>query len=237
MGEVLASWPSPKYPNAMDANGITFDGGYIWIKGSMAESSGVLRCTTTGSLVNEITFPYHGYGKSNGLAFDGQYLWTIYHQMQQEQWDHYVRYTTTGSEVSAFVAHRTPPYLDSRAVTWDGQYIWTDERLSTITAGKYTTAGSLLGTFAMPFGWATDGAYYNGQIWSGSGAYIYGTVIGASTLVGSFSAPGGSCRAVGFDGEYLWTADANTPQYIYKVDIDVVDVEPGSFGKIKGMYR
>jgi hypothetical protein len=42
---------------------------------------------------------------------------------------------------------------------------------------------------------------------------------------------------VGFDGNYLWTADANRPQYIYKVDIDVVDVEPGSFGKIKGMFR
>jgi len=42
---------------------------------------------------------------------------------------------------------------------------------------------------------------------------------------------------VGFDGEYLWTADANSPQYIYKVDIDVVDVAPGSFGKIKGIYR
>jgi hypothetical protein len=59
----------------------------------------------------------------------------------------------------------------------------------------------------------------------------------AGGLVASFPAPGGSCKAVGFDGEYLWTADANTPQYIYKVDIDVVDVAPASFGKIKGMFR
>ncbi len=70
----------------------------------------------------------------------------------------------------------------------------------------------------------------------GAGAYIYGMNI-AGPLVGSFPVPGGPCRAVGFDGNYLWTADGNTPQYIYKVDIDGVDVEPGSFGKINGMYR
>jgi hypothetical protein len=61
--------------------------------------------------------------------------------------------------------------------------------------------------------------------------------IGASTYVASFAAPGGSCAAVGFDGEYLWTADRNTPQYIYKVDIDVVDVAPASVGKVKALYR
>jgi len=88
----------------------------------------------------------------------------------------------------------------------------------------------------MPSGWGTAGAYYNHQIWAGGGAYVYGMVIGGA-LVASFPAPGGSVRAVGFDGEYLWTADANIPQYFYKVDIDVVDVEPDSFGKIKGIFR
>jgi len=237
MGQILTSWPSPKYPNTITVNGIAFEAEYIWIKSMESEEGGVLKCTKSGSLVNEISFPYHAYIESSGLAFDGVYLWTIYYQPQQELWDHYVRYTTTGSQVSIFVAHRKPPYGRSRSVSWDGQYLWTDEWIqSNVTAGKYTTAGSLLSTFAMPTGWGTAGAYYNHQIWAGGGAYVYGMVIGGA-LVASFPAPGGSCRAVGFDGNYLWTADANTPQYIYKVDIEVVDVQPDSFGKIKGMFR
>jgi hypothetical protein len=91
----------------------------------------------------------------------------------------------------------------------------------------------------MPTYVATDAGYYHNQLWHAGpapGTYIFGSGIGGP-LVASFGAPGGSCAAVGFDGEYLWTADRNTPQYIYKVDIDVVDVNPGSFGKIKGMFR
>jgi hypothetical protein len=86
--------------------------------------------------------------------------------------------------------------------------------------------------------WNTAAGYYNQQLWAGGDdGYIYGMAIGASTLAGSFAAPGGSCAAVGFDGEYLWTADKNMPQYIYKVDIDVVDVEPASVGKVKALFR
>ena len=239
IGQILASWPSPKYPNAMDANGLAFEGEYVWLKGSMCESSGVLKCTKTGSLITEISFPYHGYDLSSGLAFDGQYLWTIYYQPSGPvRTDHYVKYTTTGSETGAFGIHYGYAGL-SRSVSWDGQYLWTDEHRYTPTkAGKYTTAGSLVGTFAMAPNWRTAAGYYNRQLWAGGGdGYIYGMSILGASVVGSFPAPGGSCRAVGFDGEYLWTADANTPQYIYKVDIDVVDVEPGSFGKIKGIYR
>jgi hypothetical protein len=236
MGEVLASWPSPKYPNTMNANGLAFEGEYIWLKAVSCETGGVLKCTTSGSFIKEIGFPEWHWMDSSGLAFDGEYLWTVHHQFQWPCEDVYTKYTTNGSRVSFFTIHG-PGYFSSVSLSWDGQYLWTDERLGTvIKAGKYTTAGSLLGTFAMPSGWGTAGAYYNHQIWAGGGAYIYGMNI-AGALVASFPAPGGSVRAVGFDGNYLWTADANKPQYFYKVDIDVVDVEPGSFGKIKGIYR
>jgi hypothetical protein len=234
MGQVLASWRAP--PNTLDyVNGVAFEGEYIWIKRITCESGGVVRCTKSGSVIKEIGLPDWHWGDSSGLAFDGEYLWTIHHQFQLPCEDYYAKYTTNGSRVSFFSIHGQPYYF-SQSVSWDGQYLWTDERRRPVKAGKYTTAGSLLGTFAMPTGWGTAGAYYNHQIWAGAGAYVYGMVIGGA-LVASFPAPGGSCRAVGFDGEYLWTADANTPQYIYKVDIDVVDVEPGSFGKIKGIYR
>jgi hypothetical protein len=240
MGQILASWPSPKYPNTISINGIAFEGEYVWVKSIDAESNAVLKCTKSGSFVNEISFPYHGYGESYGLAFDGQYLWTIYPQPQGPiRYDHYVKYTTTGSEAYVFLAHTNRSGF-SKSVSWDGQNLWTDEwRTGSIyDAGKYTTTGSLLATYTMPPHWSTAAGYYNRQIWAGGlDNYVYGMSILGSSVVASFPAPGGSCRAVGFDGDYLWTADANTPQYIYKVDIDVVDVEPDSFGKIKGMFR
>jgi hypothetical protein len=239
IGDVISSWPSPKYPNNIIINGITFEGEYIWIKSIDAETNAVLKCTKSGSLVNEVGFPYHGWGYSYGLAYDGTYLWTIYHQPYGPvRLDYYVKYTTNGSETGAFGIHYGYGGY-SISVSWDGQYLWTDERFYTpMKAGKYTAAGSLVATFAVPGVWRTDAAYYNNQLWTGGpDDYVYGMNVGASTYVASFAAPGGSCGAVGFDGEYLWTADKNTPQYIYKVDIDVVDVEPGSFGKIKGLYR
>ena len=239
MGQILASWPAPGA--YLRINGIAFQGEYIWLKSNFCEGRGVYKCVTNGSVVSNIGFPYHGYNESSGLAFDGQYLWTIYHQPQGPvPYDHYVKYTTTGSEVYHFRVHPAIVYDSSISVSWDGGYLWTEERSKNqpVQAGEYTTAGTLISSYDIPQKWGTGAGYYNRQIWAGGpNNYVYGMSILGASVVGSFPAPGGSCRAVGFDGEYLWTADANTPQYIYKVDIDVVDVAPGSFGKIKGIYR
>jgi hypothetical protein len=237
MGQVLNSWPAPGA--YLQINGITPQGEYIWLKSRYCEEGGVYKCTTNGSVLNNVGFPYHGYNESSGLAFDGQYLWTIYYQPSgTPTYDCYAKYTTNGSNVAGFSLHPGKSGY-TKSVSWDGQYLWTDEwQYTPLKAGKYTTAGSLVGTFAIAPNWNTAAGYYNHQLWAGGDdGYIYGMAIGASTLAGSFAAPGGSCAAVGFDGEYLWTADKNTPQYIYKIDIDVVDVNPDSFGKIKGIYR
>jgi hypothetical protein len=239
MGDVLTSWqtPGPYYR----VNGIAFEGEYIWLNNGAGESKGVFKCTKAGSVIKEMGFPYHGWGPAFALAFDGVYLWTIFHPpVGTNKYDHYVKYTTTGSEAGHFVAHSEILYWSSDSVSWDGQYLWTDENRKGVEtkAGKYTTAGTLVGTFAVPQVWRTDAAYYNNQLWTGGpNDYVYGMNIGASTFVASFAAPGGSCAGTAFDGEYLWTADRNKPQYIYKVDIEVVDVNPDSLGKIKGLYR
>jgi hypothetical protein len=240
MGDVLTSWPAPGEYTVI--NGIAFEGDYIWLKDRDCGFGGVVKCTTSGSVIKEIGFPFRGTAESNGLAFDGNYLWTIYFPLPGPvRYDFYVKYTTTGSEAGVFAVHPDILYLPSVSVSWDGQYVWTDERRKGVDkkAGKYTTAGSLLGTFSVPGKWGTDAAYYNDQLWYGT-SYPYDTVFGGvigGDVVASFPAPGGSCYAVGFDGEYLWTADRNRPQYIYKVDIEVVAVAPASVGKIKTLYR
>jgi hypothetical protein len=241
MGDVLTSWQSPGPYNLV--NGIAFEGEYIWLNNAAGETKGVFKCTKTGSVIKEMGFPYSGWGPAYALTFDGEYLWTIFHQpVGINKYSNFVRYTTTGSEVKFFTTRTKPPYDYSIAVSWDGQFLWTDERRygrERPDAAKYTTNGTFVASFAMAAYVATDAGYYHNQLWYAGlrpGAYIYGSGIGG-TVVASFAAPGGSCRAVGFDGEYLWTADRNTPQYIYKVDIDVVDVAPASVGRVKALYR
>lgn len=234
LGEVLASWQAPGTYGVI--NGLAFQGEYIWVKNTYSREGGVFKCTTTGSVVTEIAFPYpEPTFYSYGLTFDGEYLWTIYQYWRSVgSHDNYRQYTTTGSYAGGFVGH--PWYYGSIAVTWDGEYLWTDEtRLN--RHFKYTTAGTLVASFPMTVGVYSDMAYYKRQLWYyGGGGLVYGVTLNGS-VVASFAAPGGSCAGTAFDGEYLWTVDKNRPQYVYKVDIDVVDFAPASVGRVKALYR
>ena len=234
LGDVLASWETP-YPSR-DFNGIAYDGEYVWVKHSLSDTQWVFRCTKTGSVVAEIAFPYpapayHSYG----LTFDGAYLWTIYHYWHIPYYDDYRKYTTTGSYAGGF----SRPYIwGSEALTWDGQYIFTEFPMGGDPAAKYTTTGSLIASFPMPVRICSDIAYYRRQLWYyGGGGFVYGVTLNGS-VTASFPAPGGRCNSAAFDGEYLWTLGANSyPQYVYKVDIDVVGVAPASLGRVKALYR
>lgn len=236
MGDVLTSWPVPSLPYPR-INGIAFEGEYIWLKDEYSpyEDKRVLKCTKPGSLVNRINFPYPAPSVySYGLAFDGLYLWTIYQEWHAPvPFDSHRKYTTTGSYAGGF--GESILYYWSVGITWDGGYLWTDGA-RTRRQLKYTTAGTLVATFPMTVGVYSDMAYYKRQLWYYNAYLVYGVTLNGS-VVASFPAPGGSCAAVGFDGEYLWTADTNKPQYIYKVDIEVVVVAPASVGKIKALYR
>jgi hypothetical protein len=59
----------------------------------------------------------------------------------------------------------------------------------------------------------------------------------SGSVVASFPVPGGG-EAAGttFDGQYLWLIN-DTNNWVYQIDIDVVGMNPGSFGKIKALFR
>lgn len=235
LGEVLTSWEAPGTYGTI--NGIAFQSEYIWVKNTLSNEGAVFKCTTTGSVITEIAFPYSPTMYSHGLTFDGEYLWTIYEWWHIPYHDSYNKYTTTGSRAGTFWLHVDyGPY--SEAITWDGKYLYTDElRPGPHRIGKYTTAGTLVATFPMTVGVGSDMVYYNRQLWYyGGGGQVYGVKL-KGAVVASFAAPGGSCAGTAFDGEYLWTVDRNRPQYVYKVDIDVVDVAPASVGRVKALYR
>ncbi len=237
MGDVLTSWPVPSLPYPR-INGIAVEGEYIWLKDEYSEyeDKRVLKCTKGGSLVDRINFPYPAPSVySYGVTFDGLYLWTIYREWHAPgPFDSHRKYTTTGSYAGGFLEQGL--YHWSVGIAWDGGYLWTDGGRFKSQL-KYTTAGTLVATFPMTVGVGSDMAYYKRQLWYyGGGGLVYGVTLNGS-VVASFPAPSGSCAAVGFDGGYLWTADRNKPQYIYKVDIEVVGVAPASVGKVKALFR
>ena len=81
---------------------------------------------------------------------------------------------------------------------------------------------------------AWDGHY----IWCGKyrGDHMYRIKTNGSIMT-SFAVPGnGEATGATFDGLYLWLVNA-TNGWAYQIDIDVAGVNPGSFGKIKGLYR
>jgi hypothetical protein len=210
-GEVVSSF---ELPRPLPGSGLAWDGEYLWVCGE--PHTYFFRLTTSGSVV--FSFNMGGtYGYYHGATFDGQYLWADSYRFPDE-FTELGRYTTTGSYVGGF-AH----FYSWRGLAWEKGYLWLHSR-------KLTTAGSLVASFKSPMSigdLAWDGHY----LWNGN--YQITT---KGSLVASFSLPGGG-RGSGttFDGLYLWTVGPN--RWVYQVDIDVQGVNPGSFGKIKGLFR
>jgi hypothetical protein len=168
----------------------------------------------------------------DGATFDGTYYWGSSNKQNTV-----FRLTTTGSVVSSF------PQSYTYGLTWDGQYLWTSD---TVSSGKmlrrHTTAGSVVSSFNVPhaislacdLGW--DGAY----LWApDSRGYIY-RLTTTGSVAASFAPPGRRTSGCAFDGAYLRLSayPGSGPWYIYKIDIGPAPaVSPASFGKIKALFR
>jgi hypothetical protein len=215
-GDVVSSFSAP--PSSL--LGLAWDGAYLWFAGQ--PGTVFLRTTTNGSIVG--SFKIGGsYSYIRALTFDGEYLWYSSHRLGESYI--YARITTNGSWVSAFGAGWLGP-----GVTWESPCLWCGP-------AKFTTAGSLVASFNPPFKLATDLGWYGHKLWvGGPGNYMYNVTTNGS-VVASFAVPaGGEAAGTAFDGQYLWLAN-DTNKWVYQVDIDVVGMNPGSFGKIKGLYR
>ncbi len=214
-GDVVSS-----FDITVPGKGLAWDGQYLWGLGQPAVR--IWRMTTTGSVVSSFKLTPASYGYFHGVTYDGQYLWTAWYRDFDPNSD-IVQYTTTGSCVGGFRSFAT-----NAGLAWENGYLWHGNR-------KYTTGGSLVRSFTRPFnlkdlGW--DGHY----LWSGKKDvdYVY-RVSTAGSINASFLSPGGEAYGMTFDGLYLWLVAKNG--WAYQIDIDVVGVDPGSFGKIKGLYR
>jgi hypothetical protein len=216
-GDVVSSFP---HPGGVGLYGLAWDGSYLWFAGQPA--SVFLRTNTTGSIVGSFdigaTYTY-----IRGLTFDGAYLW--YSSRDTVGYTYY-RITTTGSFVSDFGV--LPTF--GPGVAWEGPYLWCGP-------AKVTTGGSFVASFRRPFKMETDQGWYGHKLWlGGPGNHMYNVTTGGS-VAASFPVPGGgAAEGTAFDGEYLWVINRDN-KWVYRIDIDVVGVDPASMGKVKAIYR
>jgi hypothetical protein len=216
-GDVVSSFA---HPRGTGTAGLCWDGTYLWFAGQ--PSSVFLRTNPTGSIVGSFNIG-GGYSYIGGLTFDGEYLWYSWGDIVLEY--DYTRITTNGSVISYFGAGGFGP-----GVTWENPYLWCE-------TAKCTTTGSFVASFKPPFPLRTDLGWYGHKLWvGGPGNHMY-NVTTKGSVVASFPVPaGGEAAGTTFDGNYLWLINA-TNNWVYQIDIDVVGMNPDSFGKIKGLYR
>jgi hypothetical protein len=217
-GEVVSSFPKPA---GTGGSGLAWDGAYLWFCGGTYPR--FVKTTTTGSVVSSFEF---GVVPSDyvGLTFDGLYLW--FSRPEQGGGYRYYRFTTNGSYVSRFFKGFAGPGLgwEPPAYLWAGNY-------------KVTTTGSTVATFKPPFPLDGDLAWYGHYLWTGGGTRFYHQLTTNGSIVASFPIPGGAGAGGNtFNGDYIWLVSGGN-NWVYQVDIDVKGVNPGSFGKIKGLYR
>ena len=213
-GDVISSFQMPPITNYCE--GLAWDGDYLWSCGSPTVC--FVRLTTEGSVVSSFRVTIGGYGLCEGATWDGAYLWSTWAAASYDVG--FTRYTTAGSRVGHF--RLDPGAAGTAGLAWENDGLWCKNR-------KYDTGGLMVASFPAPFDLydlAWDGHY----LWSGNKQL---TTTGS--FVQSFAPPAiGTPSGTTFDGNYLWI---NINRWTYQVDIDVVGVDPGSFGKIKGLYR
>jgi hypothetical protein len=213
-GDVVSSFEMP--PITKNCEGLAWDGEYLWTCGSPTVH--FVRLTTEGSVVTSFRVTGGEYGMCEGATWDGAYLWSTWAVVNYDV--SFTRYTTTGSRVGGF--RLNPGQEGTAGLAWENDGLWCTNR-------KYNTTGSVVGSFPAPFNLydlAWDGHY----LWSGNKQLTT-----AGSFVQSFAPPvSGIPHGTTFDGNYLWITMG---RWAYQVDIDVVGINPGSYGKIKSLYR
>ena len=133
-GTVLQQWGAP---GGNPANGLTWDGTYIWV----AEEGGTYQlhqCVpTTGAINASINNPWGTSVPCYGLAYDGTYLWVVGSNGYSWGGKMIAKITTAGvlqkelfTPMGGYSGHGAQPW----GLTWEDPYLWLSD------GGDYTKA-------------------------------------------------------------------------------------------------
>jgi hypothetical protein len=124
-GTVLQNWGAP---NGAPANGLAWDGTYIWVVQSTSPYQ-LHQCNPAdGSIVASITPPY-ATSEYRGITWDGAYLWGVSPKGERQYYAYRVCQinSVNGNLAKEFI---TPMYgintnwIQPWGLTWDGEYLW-----------------------------------------------------------------------------------------------------------------
>jgi len=247
LGSIVTSW------NAVHTIGIVgyaplgigYGDGYTWITYGNFFTK---RIPANGKIVDLLSFPGpsgQGLGYENAtkylyFATGGPYV--------------YVRDSSTAETVRTFAC--PPPIPKARGLDFDDGHlanpIWlSDENAPTIW--NITSTGSVITSFAVPFGGIQGLAYADNvpggpYLFAGTmstPSMVYALTPTSGSILYSFKAPPGATglRALTWDGQYLWTldrahgspTDGDALQFIAYGDF--TRVTPASLGRIKALFR
>ena len=224
---VIKTIPSPDFPY-----GLTFDGTYLWVGTSYANSSGDFLWkidTTNGSVAGTIPVPDpNGFYTVKALAFDGTYLWVFEDLPSSSHPDKFYKVNPANGAILKTINSPFNDYLGGMdfgdGSLWVSQYYSSSPASNNVIHQIDTTNGAILQTFStvgeQPMGVAFDGQY----VWcaedTGFGATrqeIYQYDPNGGTYTGTFiKNPDNSPRDMAWDGQYLWLVGYNN-RLLYQI--------------------
>jgi outer membrane protein assembly factor BamB len=226
---VVKTIPSPDFPY-----GLTFDGNYLWVGTSYANSSGDFLWkidTTDGSVVNTIPVPDpNGTYRVKGLAFDGIHLWVFEDLPSSSHPDKIFKVNPSNGNILKTLNAPDNNYMGGMAFgngsLWLSQYYSNNPGFDNVIHQLDTSNGAIIQTFStvgeQPMGVAYDGQF----IWcaedTGFGAtrqeiYQYDPANGNFT--GAFiKNPDNSPRDMTWDGQFLWMVGYNS-RLLYQISV------------------
>ena len=133
-GAELQDWGAP---NNDDANGLTWDGTYLWIAQNVSPAL-IHKVNTAGVIQDTITPPRASSGAYNGLAWDGTYLWGVTAQWARSYGGAWIcQFNPVGGTlVDEFLSlpyGYASAYAYIYGVTWIDGYLWAAIKAQTNT--------------------------------------------------------------------------------------------------------
>jgi hypothetical protein len=244
-GSIVNSW-NGKYQGKQAPFSVAYGDGYVWL---CHETFITKRLRSTGSVVGLVRFS--GWF-ADDMAFDEEkkYLYCAC-------WDKgvYVRDSKTGSNVASFGVPVGARFLTGIGfdISKPAKPLWLGDEVAW-RLWNVTSNGSVVRSIKTSFG-NVSGIAYDGDTVGGPYLFvgtknkpptIYAFRPGSGSVLYSFRAPApiyaGALGGLAWDGQYLWTVNDRTGsrdlgmvyQFIGHGDFGVT---PGSFGKIKCLYR
>jgi len=241
LGEVVASFPAPTY----DPVGLAVSANYVYVFCQNSPYNIYRLDPASGSVLASFVSPFGV--RTRGLGFEyGGYLWAGRRQNKAEPALVARCSENTGSIYSSFTVPEHWLYGGVECQGNPGQpgalaAVITDDSYTVKLVTRYTTAGSLLGSFSYSSqnsfgdpGWD----YVNHVIWFPTNVNRMFGYTTAGSFVASFTPPTATPWGTAYLGEYLWISTTASSHRIWKVHCPAFTaVEPASLGRVKAFYR